>query len=261
MERNWEDVFTTYLYTPGKLHSVAPTFMDGIRGDVKGFASIFAIDKGTAEAIQQAGTTISFKGVVWSDTLWIDTDSYEAADQVELKLKEMGYAYISYDTGGRGAHFGIYLSVPPSHVLPYQCKAWVGEHFGGLADLSIYTHLHLFRIPGTRHERTGRPKAFVGRHEGRALVLPRWEPKSKPLTAVASNASVSFFDNHRVQSNLIPASNGQRHHQLVKLIYALKDSQGLDASTATWVCSEWNKTCEEPKDEAAIQKAVDSIYR
>lgn len=257
----WKNDFKYYLITSGKLHDLVPHFLarDQIPGS--GYSSIFSVDGGTAQAIQQAGTTVSFKGVVWTDTLWIDTDSYEAADKVETILKEMGYGYVSYDSGGRGAHFGINLDTQPDHTLPYRCKAWVAEHFSGLADTSIYTHLHLFRLPGTHHERTGRAKELVGRYEGRALVLPRWQPRAQTLTPVVSNTNVSFFDNHRVIANLVPASNGERHYQLIRLIYALKDGQGLDATTATWVCSEWNKTCEEPKDEAAIEKAVMSIYR
>jgi hypothetical protein len=266
MERDWSHEFRYSLYTPGKLHSVAPTFLDSNRIDVEGFTSIYSVDERTAEAIQQAGTTISFKGVVWSDTLWIDVDSYDQASEVEAKLKELGYAYVAYDTGGRGAHFGIHLSCAPSHVLPYQCKAWVAEHFGALgADLSIYTHLHLFRLPGTHHERTGRPKELVGRYEGRALVLPRWEPKagSLALSGVASPTSYknSILDNYRVLANSVPARNGERHTQLVRLAYALKDGQGLDADRALWWANEVNKLFEEPKDEAEVEKLILSIYR
>lgn len=259
--KGWGNVFKYSLHTTGKLHSSTPVFVDRNRVSLEGFASIFYVDAKTAESVWQAGTTIGYKGLVWQDTLWIDTDSYEAADEVELKLKELGYEFISYDSGGRGAHFGVRIDVNPSHVLPYQCKTWVGEHFRGLADLSIYTHLHLFRLPNTIHERTGRRKEAVGRYPGRALLLPRWEPKSQPLIAPVSSGRGSLFDNKRVLANLVPASNGDRHYQLVRLIYALKDSQGVDAPTATYICSEWNKMCEEPKDEAAIQKAVDSIYR
>jgi hypothetical protein len=89
MEMGLVNEFRYSLYTPGKLHSVAPTFMDSNRADVQGFLRSFQVDERTAEAIQQAGTTISFKGVVWSDTLWIDIDSYEQASAVEQKLKEM----------------------------------------------------------------------------------------------------------------------------------------------------------------------------
>jgi hypothetical protein len=170
MERDWSHEFRYSLYTPGKLHSVAPTFLDSNRIDVEGFTSIYSVDERTAEAIQQAGTTISFKGVVWSDTLWIDVDSYDQASEVEAKLKELGYAYVAYDTGGGVLTFGIHLSCAPSHVLPYQCKAWVAEHFGALgADLSASTPTSIYSAfpEHITSELAGQRSLLEGMRDGR----------------------------------------------------------------------------------------------
>lgn len=251
------------LYSAGKYYNSVPNFMDGnyIFGKQVGFASLYQVTGQTANALIQEGTTRFFKGVVWSERLWLDFDSYEAAERAETKLKEMGYDFVGYDSGGRGAHFGVFRNTFPSHLLPHKDREWVRKHFQE-ADTSIYTHLHLFRLEGTVHERTGRRKELVCEYRGSALSLPPFKEEvlSVSKTSGTQGQRSSIFDCFRVMANTVPCHNGERHSNLIRLLYALKESTKVAPNEAYFWVSEWNKMCEEPKSEEEIDKAFRSIY-
>ena len=249
------------------LHSRTPDYGVGCRfdmeplGDKEGFVSLYKVDRQTAEAIHTEGTAKYFKGIVWSERLWLDVDSYEAADDVDGKLREMGYDFIAYDTGGRGAHFGVLRATYPSHLLPLKDKAWVKEHFPQ-ADASIYTHLHPFRLPGTVHEKTGRKKEEVVHVTGKAIILPVFKDAKLEDT---SNATYfgnyrSVFRCFRVMSNSHAVPEGQRHETLVKLVYALKDDAGVGPGFALDWVHEVNKQYSAPKSDDELEHIVRSIY-
>lgn len=257
-----------HIYSPGLYYSAEPVFHSGIALDSKtGFASLYAVSGQDREAIEQAGTTKGFAGVVWGQRLWLDVDSYEAADKVETKLKEMKYDYVAYDTGGRGAHFGILRNSAPSHLLPAQDRAWAKKHFESEADTSIYTHLHLFRLPGTIHASTGKPKVLVTRQSGESLIYAKLDniiPSSSgnlgTLSTLQSDSnSRSVFDNFDIMAQTGPARNGNRHPTLVRLAYSLKGASVPVDKSFWWLC-EANKMFPEPKDEKEIEKIVRDVY-
>lgn len=252
------------LYSPTPDYGVTPTFMVWVgRGEQKrsGFRSLYSVTEETAKAIEQEGTARQFKGVVWSEKLWLDFDSYEAAERAEERLREMGHGFIAYDTGGRGAHFGVDRVAEPSHLLPARDKAWVQANFPE-ADKSIYTHLHPFRIEGTKHEKTGLEKRVVCEHRGSSVSLPA--PKEAEVPAIndgnGERRDKSIFDCYRVMANTVPCRNGERHPVLVKLLYALRDEAQVGINEATFWVREWNKLCEEPKTDEEIEYTIRSIY-
>jgi len=255
--------YVYYIYNPAKSFGSVPDLRhrDDLAG-LEGFSSVYSITLESAQAIHAERTAKGFKGCVWSERLWLDFDSYEAANRAGQKLEEMGYDFVCYDTGNRGMHFGILRSAHPSHLLPSRDKKWVKEHFPE-ADLSIYTHLHLLRLPSTVHEATGRRKEFVEHVKGEALVLPeRTEDESiyiGPLSDTVSDGG-SIFDSLRIMGNTVPQTNGNRHPTLVKLAYALKE-KGVAPDIAHWWLSETNKLFEEPKEIEAIEQIVRSIYK
>jgi hypothetical protein len=254
--------YNYYLYSRHHTYGSVPNFLhhSGIPKN-GGFTSLYAVTEESAKAIRSTGTTKGFKGVVWSERLWLDFDSYEAAERAETSLKEMGYDYIGYDTGGRGAHFGILRTTYPSHLLPYQDKRWA-ESFFPECDRSIYTHLHPFRLPNTYHEKTGSRKRMVCECVGKPIELPRIEEQVVSISAGSSDKqrSSSIFSCFRVMSSTIPVVNGQRHYQLVRLLYSLKEEAKVSAQEAFWWIAEWNKMLEEPKTDEELEKALRSIY-
>lgn len=254
-----DESYKYFLHTTGKSFGSQPTFVPGGKVPAQGFSSLYGVTKETAEAIVQAGTTRLFKGVVWSERLWIDMDSYEAAEPTERRLVEMGLDFVSYDSGGKGAHFGILRLHPPSHLLPYKDKQWVKENFPN-ADPSIYTHLHLFRNVGCVHEKTGRKKELVSTQEGAALELPELKESTSYTEVIERRDQESVFECYRVMAECVPQTNGQRHASLVRLAYALRDEAKLDAKMASWWLGEVNKLYEQPKGSDEIEKIIRSIF-
>lgn len=252
-----------FLYSSRPTYGATPDFIHRDASPPNGgFQSLYAVTEDTAEALKQAGTTKGFKGVVWSERLWLDFDQQDSARRAERCLREMGYDYLVYDTGNRGLHFGILRNAEPSHLLPLMDKAWVKRHFPD-ADLSIYTHLHPFRLPGTEHHETGRRKGLVYHSPGSALTLPKFEEEELQLGSIGNgqyNRSGSIFDNFRIAALTTPLSEGTgRHQTLVRLLYALKN-HGVEPQMAYWWTCEWNKLLAEPKSIDEIEKAFKSIF-
>jgi hypothetical protein len=256
-----EELYCYLLYSPRPDYGSEPKFIHRNNLPEQGFASLYSVTKETAEAIVEAGTAAGFKGVVWSKYLWLDVDSYEKADRVEERLNERNLDWISYCTGGRGAHFCIRRDNLPSHLLPNIDRIYVKEHFPE-SDSSIYTHLHPFRLNGTIHQKTGRRKRLVEEHPGRALILPPFNSKSKfgsEATDFRPQEGKSIFDEFLIMRNSTEAKEGERHAQLVRLSYALRDA-GYSASIATWWLGEVNKRFNPPKSAVELEKIVRSIY-
>lgn len=261
----YEHLYCYVLYSPRPDYGVKPTFIhvDEVPAE-GGFTSLYRVTKETAEAISEVGTAAGFKGVVWGGVLQLDVDDYEKADIVEQRLKELYLEYKSYDTGGRGVHFSVRRNALPSHILPMQDKQWVQETFPE-ADRSIYTHLHPLRLPGTPHKSGGGRKRLVEEHPGRALVLPPYsftpqEPIREGYGGCPSIGQKSIFDEFLIMRNSVQAKEGERHPQLVRLLYSLRDL-GYSKEIARWWCNEVNKRFQPPKAEEEIEKAIQSIYR
>lgn len=248
--------YNYHFYSPGKWYT-SPLSIVADNGS--NFTSLYGVAKADAEAIVTAGTTRGFKGVVWSEKLWIDVDSYEGADRTEERLRKLGLAFVAYDSGGKGAHFGVDRIAFPSHLLPYSDREWTKSNIAD-ADLSLYSHLHLLRMEGTVHEETGRLKKLVVAEKGKKLSLPLFKFNEGVVVSFLQGGASSVFDCFRVMANSVPASNGQRHSQLVRLLYALKDQAQVNRQAAEWWCLEVNKMFEDPKSEEEILKVVDSIY-
>ncbi len=224
-----------------------------------GFASLYGVTKADYEALKRSGTIAGYSGNVWSERLWLDVDGYEKCDAVELKLKQMGLDYVAYDSGSKGAHFGILREHAPSHLLPKKDRAWALEHFPE-ADSSIYSPLHLFRLPGTVHEKTGRAKEVVSNTPGNKLILSDGpNTKVRSITRKVSTDNPSIFQDARILNSIKEAKLGTRHKTLVTIAYALKD-KGTDPTCALWMLTEVNKLFPESKNETEVQKILTGIY-
>lgn len=222
------------------------------------FGSIYAVRAEDAQFIQEAGSAAGFKGTVWSQRLWLDFDSNEPAEQAKTYLKEQGYDHVVYTTGGRGCHIGVLRSSPPSHLLPLQDKLWAATNTPG-CDLSLYWHLHLIRLPGAMHERTGFPKRLLYRIEGRELTLSPYEPTAPVQQAEKYLGSMerrqSIFQVWEVMRQLGSREpTGGRQRGLVSLARALRTVQGLTVDEALWVMLETNKGYPEPKSDYEVER-------
>jgi hypothetical protein len=254
--REYSEQYCFYLISDSLYYPLIPVFVH--RDELpskRGFSSLYAVSQEGREAIERAGTVRGYKGPVWSPTLSLDFDTYEAGYRAEEKIKELGYDYTLYDTGGRGVHINILCSIGPSHILPGLHRQYVESHFPE-ADKSIYSHLHLFRLPGTQHERTGKTKQTVSRQPGISLRLSKLSVKEPVLEHKTLG---SIFENFQVMQLSHPVVVGHRHATLVKLCYALK-AHGLGKDLAEWWARECNSGYSNPKSPEDVSKIVRSIY-
>lgn len=258
------DNFVYRVGSDSKFIGRPPRFFSGreLNNGINRFGSVYAIREDDAQAIQQAGTTTGFKGIVWSQRLWVDCDTDESSQYSKSILKEKGLDHVVYTTGNRGCHIGILRDTQPSHLLPLQDKQWVMDNLPG-ADLSLYWHLHLLRLPGVLHEKTGLPKLQIGAVYGSSLTLPPYiMPATTADRATIDTATVlssrnSIFNNWRVVSHLTPT--GQRR-QLVVLAGRLKGEIGLTYEENLWIVMEVNRGFKVPRDSQEVERIVKHYY-
>lgn len=258
------------IWQPQKLRLGPPRFVRAADCPWFGFCSIYQVDEETAQTLSASGTTAGFKGVVWSERLWIDIDSNEAAQAVKERLYAQGLDLVVYDTGNRGLHFGILRSCPPSRALPGKDKTWVSENVPE-ADLSLYSHLHLLRRPGARHEKTGRRKHEIARRRGSALDLSRLEVKEPRSVVEGFNeqrARTSIFKDFLVTKYSQPNRStdarpvdGSRHQQLVNLCFSLKNRGESPDIAFWWICNVLSSFREPKYNEGHVEKIIESVYR
>lgn len=254
--------FTHRVYSRDNTLPRPPKFYDKKHVDPESqFCSVYAVRPDDAKWIEEAGTVTGFKGLVWSQRLWLDFDDLSAAESAMVTLHKMGVDYVVYDTGGRGYHIGILRDAVPSHLLPQQDKLWVSTNLPN-ADLSIYWHLHLFRLPGAVHSKTGRRKAFVRKTPGKALHLPKWN--GGPTETVQSTGlsqskedRPSVFSTWSVISNLQPTGH---RRQLVELASAIKADTKITFDEALWLVLEVNRGFNSPRGVDEVEKIVKWAY-
>lgn len=260
----FRDRYNCVVYSPRTDYGSSPIVIHVTEVDtMEGFTSLYQITEESAEGILTAGTTAGFKGSVWSERLWIDLDSKETLTKIKETLNGLDLGYVVYFTGNRGFHIGVQRDNRPTHVLPEQDKHWVKSNFP-YADLGIYTHLHLFRLPGTRHDKTGGRKLLVESKAGKSLIHAKYDRPTRVygntsnLQPVSSLGSV--FSDFLVMSQLGKVRVGNRHATLVRTSLALRD-RGFELSfTRTWL-NEMNKQFQEQKTHEEIEKIVQDIYR
>lgn len=185
-----------------------------------GFSSLYYITTETAEALNTSGIA-GYKGTVWSPGLWLDCDTEESAMETRARLEQLGLGFEVWSTGNRGMHFYIERPHAPSHLLPQIDKEWIKGNFSNV-DLSIYSHLHLFRNPGTRHDKTGKPKIMLQKVKGPALYLSDTVTERQYVNSSASRPDSSIFLDNYIMCMTVPFEEGQRHQALLNLALAMK---------------------------------------
>ncbi len=182
-----------------------------------GFSSLYRITASSAESLNQAGIS-GYRGAVWSPSLWIDCDTEEAAMETRARLAQLGLAFEVWQTGNRGLHFCVDRPHAPSHLLPQIDREWVKSNIAK-CDTSIYSHLHMFRNPGARHEKTGKPKMLIETIKGAPLILA--DTVNVPFRGTQQVGKRSIFLDNYIMNMTVPAEEGKRHEALLNLALAL----------------------------------------
>ena len=220
-----------------------------------GFSSLYAV---TAEdaALLTSTATSGFKGSVWSKTLWLDFDSKEAGLRAWSRVAELGLAAELWDSGNKGYHIGISRPHSPSHLLPAIDKEWVKANFPE-ADSSIYTHLHLFRLPHSFNEKGGRCKELIEKREGSELLLPD-TVEERQFTAASEYPESSIFLNSYIMDLTLPQLEGNRHQALMKLGLMLKRNGEPMEFVCRWLYHA-NLLSSTPKPQDELERLIDFV--
>jgi hypothetical protein len=252
---NYGDKYDTVIF---KFNVYDPTHLVFPASDVPsaGFSSLYRITAETAEALNASGIS-GYRGAVWSPGLWIDCDTEEAAMETRARLTQLGLGFEVWSTGNRGMHFYIERPHAPSHLLPQIDKEWVKSSIPG-ADTSIYSHLHLFRNPGSRHKKTGKPKLCLERISGQPLLLKDEPVEKQQLRTKIEVPEKSIFLDNYVMSLTAPVDEGKRHETLLNCALAMNRLGEPIDFIGRWLYHV-NMLYASPKPDGEIERILDFV--
>jgi hypothetical protein len=229
--------------------------------DMTGFRSICKYNEMDAKAATVANTTSVLKGCsLFIDTLFMDFDDCEKnANDFHKWLKSNEIYNERYDSGGRSVHFHIPVLIPPSPWAAYTCKQYV-KSWTKYADTSFYHHAGLFRLPGTVHEKTGRPKTLVEAGGCYPLEFEICEPQNKFEVLDVDLSALQFAlisYEGMLHQHILP---GNRHITLWKISKQF-ESAGLSYSTTLELMERLNESWYDPKTTEEVEIAVKGAFK
>lgn len=229
--------------------------------ELSGFRSICKYNAEDAKAATAANSTAVLKGCsLFIDTLFLDFDDCESdANNFQKWLKTEEVYHERWDSGGRSVHFHIPVVIPPSPYAAYTCKQYV-KSLASAADTSFYHHAGLFRLPGTIHEKTGRPKTLVDAGGCYPLEFEICEPDNKfeVLDVDLSALQHALISYESALFKLI--TTGNRHMTLWKISKQF-EAAGLSYATTLELMERLNESWHNPKTQDELEQAVKGAYR
>lgn len=118
---------------------------------------------------------------VFCDVWLVDLDKGEGESNEEFEKRSLGFktwlletgrAFSHYHSGGRSHHYHIAIQPMYGIDVPFSIRSFA-EKLPWRLDCSFYVTTGQFRLPGTKHERTGLHKTLIGSYRGTAFSMPR----------------------------------------------------------------------------------------
>ncbi len=228
------------------------------RWEHTGFTSVYAFPAATAAKIREQRST---KGLaqcsVYSDCLFTDYDNEEgAAEEFGALLRDQGVGFTKWHSGGRSIHYHVGLKPMLGVGVPYSQRQWMAKH-APKADLAIYTHAGLYRLPGTYHFKyPGQRKKLLENNAGNDLEIPL-----QPQISVTVDPGEGEEGYYRFLGKLLEFRvRSNRHIHAYKICKAAL-SAGVEADRTRHLLFQWNQTnCHPPKDEWKLTKLLENVY-
>jgi len=139
--------------------------------DYEAYCSLFGYDQDIVEFVKLHDTVSGYNGDYYLKTFFFDIDCkdlVEAQKSAMSLIKRLNIAYkinpnhvIIYFSGGKGFHIGLsdklFGSFDPSNELPDKTKFLAYQLSGDVSnvDLKIYNKNRFFRLPNSKHAKTG----------------------------------------------------------------------------------------------------------
>lgn len=166
-----------------------------------GYRSVFAWSREDADTAHAAGTVKVLKDrPAFTDTIYVDFDNNETgalAFRDELEMQDV--LYDMYTSGGRSIHFHIFTMPVYDILVPNSVRKFMQNFKRYGYDESVYNYCSLFRLPGTLHEKTGKPKELIGQGGFYYIDLPLVEPDKIALIPAdhdALSVAVALYSNY-----------------------------------------------------------------
>jgi hypothetical protein len=227
-----------------------------------GFRSYFLFDEEQKVFITNQGNMQGLDQLaVYSDTLFIDIDNNRNCMKKGREfLTKQGIQYQLYVSGGKGYHFVIPLQETYQHIsLPMIHRLWV-EQLDIDADLSIYRHAGLFRLPGTIHQSTRRKKRLLEARKGDNLSLDIGIELPKPKRVITHDyTSEEDALRQTVFAMINEPGCGGRYLTFWKLAKGLEEA-GFSQEFSYELLQAVNNNWANPKELTEIERALRGVY-
>jgi hypothetical protein len=234
-----------------------------------GYSTVYAFEEEDAKEILESGSSRGLdRYEPLSDRVVIDIDSDDPRDAkarldaVEGILRDAGYGYKVYFSGGKGYHVVIPHTLIKSHDLPYSHRLFVRDTLGVPCDESLYQHGRLLSLEGRIHPKTKIRKHLITTVEGNLAPI---EIVEKPSVAkfnftddVGVNGLVRALLN--VTGLILQEPNeGLRHSMLWRTAKDLA-AAGLSKEAAVSLLMGVNNTWQRKKLPDEVLRAIQQVY-
>lgn len=200
----------------GVLYRAACEAHEGVTAKSELYLSVYTFPDSFLESVKATGRTAGYDGVCWGKFLWFDIDRAwnlptAVSDTVRLYgwLRKLGVQGMQiWFSGSKGFHLGVPIcafgdAAVPSEQFAAQCKAVamnIAEQAGVTIDTTVYDRVRLFRIPNSKHEKTGLYKIPVTHNELQASDEVSWllERARNPRRLLLTTESTGDADNDDV---------------------------------------------------------------
>ena len=233
-----------------------------------GFESVYRFSASAAETMQRRGSIAGCSNFpVYTDRLLIDLDDgVTSAKRLKSILIKQNLAHLIYNSGNKGYHFLIPCKPMFDLDVPYTQRVWV-EDLNINADLSLYRHNSMIRLPGTINEKTGKRKKLIAVNKGSKLVLDNiienpdrykvWQGSED----VISKTFIQNIFSKGLRMLRVTPNPGRRHTELWSLANDFAKS-GLDFETAYNVILKINDSWGiNAKEDSEVYRAVEDGYK
>lgn len=233
-----------------------------------GFRTVYAFDKEAVKALKDQGNASGMnRFIAWSDHLFIDIDNdQDSVTAYQQLFQSRNTNYSMWESGGKGVHFHVPTATYSHKQLP-RIHSLLVSTFGIPCDRSLYRHNSLFRLPGTRHAKTGKQKRLIGQlTDGQDLTIPekiiRQVDETQvivtPLKREYGQAEEALLQGIHLMLN--EPQVGRRYQSMWSLAANLAQS-GFSESFAEELLLVVNEKWENAKEGEEIERALREAYR
>lgn len=226
-----------------------------------GFHSMYGYDDETAEWIMQNNgvSGLKYQGFkYYADVLFtdFDDDPHSAMQFIDL-LRDWGIAHEVYRSGGRSIHVHVMTEPMFDQWVPNSHKEFMlslEKQFGIKCDISIYQPTAIYRLEGTVHEKTGRPKELIESTDGQLLTIPTVKEEIKKPSTSSPDQHESFW------RLMMTTATSKRTEHVFKLT-TLGRNAGLDRDEIEQHILAWNDLYCKPKlSVERIERKINENY-